>query len=1104
MEGQGLNPPRFVDHRDGNHMAAALAHWFGVLRATGVLPSELCITTAFFNLGGWEKVASELEAMPQVRLLLGAEPRPEAERQRRIPGDLPEPAFTEQQIEEALERLRSALRREVEEEDFRPEVERQVHRLVAFLRRTSVQVRRHRRSFLHAKAWILRWPGLGVLAGSSNLTRAGLSSNKELNLGVHEGEIPGKAEEWFEWLWSDSEAYDLAALYEELLTEYAPWDVYLRMLWELYGRDLMKEEEHSGALRLATFQQHGVWRARRILERYGGVLVADGVGLGKTFVAGALMQPYLDRRQRVLLICPAVLRDGTWARFLDRFQLYVKCLSYHQLADEVQLGGARNNLENRLDEYALVVIDEAHAYRNPDALKRAGVLRRLLQGKRRDLVLLTATPVNNSLFDLYHLLTYFLKQDSALSEWGILSLKERFEEARHADPFDLNPDHLYPVVDATTVKRTRRFVKKHYAGDYLPGPDGTLQPIVFPRPVAMTVEYEFGELLPGFFARFSAALIPPENGRAELTLARYQPEHFYLDADKRPKEDTPFIGLLRSGLLKRFESSSFAFAQTCARMAQQHEDFLSLMTEGWVPRTELLQEIGATEDAEELQELVAESDKKEAAEAFDVQGLQNAVESDLALLREFQAAAESIRAASDPKVDALVGELVKIAVEAGREGVSEIDTRNLRKVLVFSSFEDTVMYLRDALEERLRTDPRLAMYRGRFGATSGGGGQGLLDADVAVWRFAPESSEPPPGRGHDDIDLLLTTDVLAEGLNLQQCRHIINYDLPWNPMRLVQRHGRVDRINSRHPKVFLRTFFPDRELDELLRLEERVRKKLAWAAASVGMEDAPVQDAPETELAFAETRAEIEKLREQDATLFEEGGTESASQTGEEYRQILRKALKDNPDPLFRRLPWKTGSGFVSSKAAGHLFCIRIGDEFTRLRFVHSDPAKPIERELATCLRLAECEPTTRRHLPEALKSAAYGAWQRARQDVWEEWDRYTDPANLQPRVPRINRLVGEFLEQAPVDGMESAELSEIVGAVMSPWPGREAGALRECFLAEYTNERTRAQAIIEFVRNTGLQPYSVMAPFPKVTTDQVQLICWLGLTSQVTMDDLT
>jgi hypothetical protein len=387
-------------------------------------------------------------------------------------------------VDESLREQDAALRRGLDLLPFDLETDASIRRLLALLRGGKVTVRRYTRRFLHAKAFLFRTPGGGLVTGSSNLTFAGLRRNIELNLGHYDSPAVPKVEAWFDELWDAAEPFDLAALYDRLMAEFEPYLIYMRVLYALYGDELAQEQMEKGESPLTTFQEHGVWRARRILQKYGGVLVADGVGLGKTFLAGALIADYRMRRQRVLLLCPAALRDSTWREFLHRFQLFVECVSYEELANDQQLGGAHRHLQGSLEEFALVVIDEAHNYRNPDSPARAGVLRRLLLGPRRDLLLLTATPVNNALWDLYHLLRYFVKQDAVFADRGVLSLRERFTEAMKQDPFNLNPDTLYPVIDATTVKRTRQFIKKHYTNDLITLASGERVPIRFPKPVA--------------------------------------------------------------------------------------------------------------------------------------------------------------------------------------------------------------------------------------------------------------------------------------------------------------------------------------------------------------------------------------------------------------------------------------------------------------------------------------------------------------------------------------------------------------------------------------------------------------------------------------------
>ncbi|WP_420637176.1 helicase-related protein [Candidatus Palauibacter sp.] len=260
--------------------------------------------------------------------------------------------------------------------------------------------------------------------------------------------------------------------------------------------------------------------------------------------------------------------------------------------------------------------------------------------------------------------------------------------------------------------------------------------------------------------------------------------------------------------------------------------------------------------------------------------------------------------------------------------------------------------------------------------------------------FAPESTEAPPSRSDDRYDILVTTDVLAEGMNLQQCGRIINYDLPWNPMR----HGRIDRIGSPHEKVFLTCVFPDRQLGALLVLEERIRRKLAQAAASIGLDQIVIPDAAHTEHVFADDRKQIEALRRGDSSLFERGGEGVHAHSGEEYRQELRKGIERWGNRI-RNLAWGVGSGFVGATRTGYVFCGRVSDRVF-MRFVPQEADGEIECDTLTCLGILSCTGHTERASPEAFAEGAFGAWERARRDIYEEWMRATDPATLQPSNP--------------------------------------------------------------------------------------------------------
>ena len=1120
MEESTLKPV-FVDNRDGNTLAKAIRDRTLALKKTGITPQELCIASAYFNPAGMQLLSGAIDAVPRVRILLGADPVPESHVPVRVPGDPREPEFTRAQVRGALEKSLRTMRRDRNLEPFTRDNQLMVRQLPGMFRSGKVEVRRFTKHFLHAKAYIFRGPDEGVMVGSSNLTYAGLSRNLELCLGHYDQPLVGKVIDWYEELWEEAEPFDLISLFEEILEEIPPYLVYLRVLWQLYGDELTEEERETGTIPITTFQKHGVWRALRILEDCGGVIIADGVGLGKTFTAGEIVSRYQERRQRVLLICPAALRDTTWREFKSRFQLYMEIVSFEQLANDVQLGGKNEHLDRPLEEYSLVIIDEAHNYRNPDTPTRAQVLRNLLAGKRRDVVMLSATPVNNSLWDLYHLIRFFLKQDAHLANRGVLSMRKRFEDAMRKDPFSLSPDLLYPIIDATTVKRTRQFVKKHYKNESIRGPDGKSIPIVFPKPHALSVYYELEPVLPGFFDRFQEALMPP-TGLPKLTMARYMPEQYPKGGSRG--EETALVGLLRSGLLKRFESSSHAFALTTEKMANEHEVFLQALEQSRVIRAEFFREIAATEDPseEEFQQLLESSEAAEDASGYDVDALKEAVRSDLELLRELSNEAASISPEQHPKLAALVEELANIAEQAINDSKDREEEIQNRKVIVFSYFKDTLDWIEDFITKVVKQDERLACYRERIVSVSGEKSRHGIQRTEALHGFAPVSTEAPAHLASDRFDLLLATDVLAEGLNLQQCRNIVNYDLPWNPMRLVQRHGRIDRINSLHRHVYLRTYFPEDKLNDLLKLEERVRRKLAQAAASIGVETTPIEAGASGRQSFAESRKEIDDLYKGDSTIFDRGGTASAAQSGEEYRQELRKASQDSG---FRRtiddFPWKAGSGMVKGNASGWVFCAVVGDgspsvrhrlNRTYLRFVPrqflktkksllQEGGEPSEEdgiigEIGTCLRLLECSEETTRDLPDDLEEEVYEAWERARENIYLSWFHETDPANLQPEVRKLNREVAEWLRGHPPQLLD-VDLDRIIESVESPWPRRDENQLRLVWNQEFDDPLERSKRLVEEIEMIGAEPFAPPDPLPPIEREEIHLVTWMAIVAE-------
>uniref|UniRef100_UPI000AA859D3 SNF2-related protein n=1 Tax=Mycolicibacterium llatzerense TaxID=280871 RepID=UPI000AA859D3 len=495
--------PSFATNHSASDATATVAdkvnELFRLLRENKVTAPPIAIATAYINPGGFALLADELEQAPHVRLLLGAEP--DAESVNAIAsGDSDQDA----RRCAAIQHHQAWLEAERDTMGFARVPTNQAKRMVQWLRsvdpadRAKVEVRRYSGGFLHGKAYLVEDSATqAAMAGSSNMTYAGLALNAELNLGTGGGTgAAEKVREWFEHFWQLSDPYDLAELYGRLWEPHAPWAIYLRMLWEIYGEHLDTDENPSvrTGLNLTRFQSDGVVRMERLLDEHGGVLVADEVGLGKTFLAGEVIYRTANiNRQRVLIVAPAALKTSMWEPFLvtHDFSRWVTVYSYEEVRNRLDTDkGPIDAFLKEIEDYSLVVIDEAHNLRNSGAQRSGAVDRVITAGNPKKVVLLTATPVNNSLIDLETLVKYFIRDDARFASLGIPSIREYIKRAQAIDPANLTPEHLFDLMDQVAVRRTRKFVKEHYANEMIVGPDGKPTTIKFPQPKVRRIDYD--------------------------------------------------------------------------------------------------------------------------------------------------------------------------------------------------------------------------------------------------------------------------------------------------------------------------------------------------------------------------------------------------------------------------------------------------------------------------------------------------------------------------------------------------------------------------------------------------------------------------------------
>jgi len=1134
-----------------NHLASEAAvtvadrvnELFRLLRENKVEPPPIAIATAYINPGGFALLADELEIAPRVRLLLGAEP--EAESVRAIAsGD----SDQDERRDAALQHHQAWLEAERDNMGFARIPTAQAKRMVEWLKsigsqgNAKVEVRRYSEGFLHGKTYLVEDSATqAAIAGSSNMTYAGLAQNVELNLGTGGGTHSAqKVREWFEHFWAASEPYDLADLYGRLWEPHSPWSIYLRMLWELYGEHLDADEDPNSPtkLGLTRFQADGVARMERLLEENGGVLVADEVGLGKTYLAGEVIYRTANiNRQRVLIVAPAALRTSMWEPFLARydFSRWVTVYSYEEVRNKLDPDkGSIDAFVKEIEDYSLVVIDEAHNLRNSGAQRSGAADRVITAGNPKKVILLTATPVNNSLTDLETLIKYFIRDDARFASIGISSIRDYIRRARDIDPANLTPEHLFDLMDQVAVRRTRKFVKEHYANDLITGPDGKLTPIKFPQPKVRRIDYALDDDGLALIDAMVYALDDPTDPHAprawedrsrdpqRLMLARYLSSMYTLDHDLQEYQIAN-SGLLRSGLLKRLESSPHALHSSLEKMIASHEVFLDAIRRGFVLKGEALSDWTSSE-SDDLDDFVAEFDdvdhQIESVDSYHLSELKADVESDISLLCELRDLAAMVIKGSEPKVEKLIKELTEIAGAARRVDPQGISGGDRRKVIVFSAFSDTIIPIHDAVVKAIKTAPAsspLADYKDRIAppimgsyaktherGMSGGVDQGGRASTIAG--FAPQTAGPRNARGEatakDEFDIIFTTDVLAEGVNLQQACQMINYDLPWNPMRIVQRHGRVDRIGSKHDYVYLGLFFPAERLDALLELEERLERKLALADAAVGAgEVLPGRGAGrEVNLTDDQVVDEFEKL-------LESGGS-SASLSGEEYRRRLYGAF--DMDPMRKAdvisLPYGSGSGFVNPLVHGnvYVFCVKVGrSPKSWFRYVpvgedwsvkYTDEGQPVEySDTLTALRAADpSASSTERWLPDHVYDKAFDAWEIARDSAYNAWNDLTDPNAFEPALPLSFRDAHSLVfEHGGFLGREAQiELAKRLRSVPSAKVSRQVrGALNQG-----RTDEERIQLVTEVLNEAGITAPPPRDPLPDIERHEVRLVTWMAV----------
>ena len=725
--------------------------------------------------------------------------------------------------------------------------------------------------------------------------------------------------------------------------------------------------------KLFKFQRDGVVGAIDKLNRFGGCIIADSVGLGKTFEALAIIKYHELRNDRVLVLCPKRLRDN-WTLYkandrrnflaTDRFNYDV--LNHTDLSRDGGLSGDVDLAHVNWGNYDLVVIDESHNFRNKRTPRQGGETRydRLLrtivkEGVKTRVLMLSATPVNNRLADLRNQIAFATEgDDTALADHGIHSIdsttrlaQKQFNRWLDMDEGERTPSRLidmlgfdyFTLLDLLTIARSRRHVEKYYGTAETGRFPERLKPLNFKPDVDLKGEFRSIRDINQEIRRLNLAAYAPLRyvlrHKQEAYDAKYSTEigggkGFFRQVDR----EESLIHLLRVNVLKRLESSVNSFALTVKRQLSDVEATIARIE----AQTEEIEEHDIDDvdiDDPAFESLLVGRKVKVLIGDVDLIRWKQELIEDRNRLATLHSAAKEVSAARDAKLAAL-REMIEHKCR------NPINPSN-RKVIVFTAFADTAKYLYAHLapwaKQSLGVEAALVTGAGRNQTTLPG-----LRKDLAsiLTAFAPISKERPEDLADEgQLDLLIATDCISEGQNLQDCDYVVNYDIHWNPVRIIQRFGRIDRIGSPNDRIQLVNFWPNMELEEYINLEQRVSGRMVLLDISATGEENLIEQQSGDQMNDLEYRRK-QLLKLQDAVIDLEdlsSGVSIADLTLTDFRIDLAEYLKAHPGVL-EALPLGACAVTTTTEAEippGIIFCLRAEGEAAKRTVEPGYPLAP-------------------------------------------------------------------------------------------------------------------------------------------------------------------
>ena len=844
------------------------------------------ILVGYFRTSGFFKLYPAMENIEKIRILVG----------------LNTDKYTVEIIDQALtpttKESNEAFARQIENEfehtGHTEQIEKGVLKFIEWLNSGKMEMRLYPTAPIHAKVYIMRKNSLAdyygsVITGSSNFSISGLQNNLEFNVELKDSSDVHFALERFEELWQDG--IPINQTYIEtiehntwLRNDITPYEIYLKTLYEFFREEINSDKDElvknmlpPGYMRL-QYQIDAVVQAKKTLQAYNGVFIADVVGLGKTYICAMLAKNLAKGKK--LIICPPVLVNY-WEEVLLEFDIAAKVVS---------LGKLDSILPNAAD-YDYVFVDEAHRFRNA-VTEGFSKLHEICYGKK--VILISATPINNYSSDIANLLSLFQPMHNSNIP-GVKNLEGFFASlngklkgldkgtTEYMQQLRANSEEIRnKILRHIMIRRTRSEIEQYYKEDL------AKQNLSFPKLGApVKIVYEFDENVNQIFSETVAAI-------KNFAYARYKPLLYLLDQRPYKKQLTAqhnMGGFMKSILIKRLESSFYAFKMTLARFIESYEKFIQMFESGevWISKKADVYELLDSGDTEKLFAMLeSENAAYFKSEQFRPEFIID-LKKDLAKLQYLASLWAGVN--TDPKLETFCTEL-----ESNKKLLGN-------KKIIFTESKETAEYLETKLHE---------LYGKRAVAYSGDSNKKLKEAIEDSFNPKNKTKE------NDRYDVLITTDVLAEGINLHRSNALINYDLPWNPTRIMQRAGRINRVGTEHKEIYVFNFFPTAQSSKHLPLKDRILEKLQAFHDTLGEDYKYLSD------------TEIVSPQKLFNDLTSDLTTEGESTSPELAYLAVIRSIRDNNEKLFekiKRLPKKSKTGRRSKavKNAATITFIRKG-----------------------------------------------------------------------------------------------------------------------------------------------------------------------------------